>query len=148
MIEILIEFFQEYYYWLLSFHIISVISWMAGMFYLPRLFVYHTRLEVGSDASEMFTNRDYVETYISDGKKTQAGNATELAKHFNTSIELVILEEEDVYSKTQAEQIIRMCDGTRTTEQIAEALKVPLPKVVQTVAKYRKHGLKIIGKTI
>lgn len=50
----MIEFFQEYYYWLLSLHIISVISWMAGMFYLPRLFVYHTRLEVGSDASEMF----------------------------------------------------------------------------------------------
>lgn len=37
----------------------------------------------------------------------EAGNATELAKHFNTSIELIILEEEDVYSKTQAEQIIR-----------------------------------------
>lgn len=46
------------------------------------------------------------------------------------------------------QSIIRMCDGTRTTEQIAEALKVPLPKVVQTVAKYRKHGLKVIGKTI
>jgi hypothetical protein len=44
--------------------------------------------------------------------------------------------------------IIRMCDGSRTTEQIAEALKVPLPKVVQTVAKYRKHGLKVIGKTL
>lgn len=50
----MIEFFQDYYYWLLSFHIISVISWMAGMFYLPRLFVYHTRLEAGTDASEMF----------------------------------------------------------------------------------------------
>lgn len=37
----------------------------------------------------------------------KAGNATELAKHFNTSIELVILENEDVYSKTQAEQILR-----------------------------------------
>lgn len=54
MIDSLIEFFQEYYYWLLSLHIISVISWMAGMFYLPRLFVYHTRLENGSSASEMF----------------------------------------------------------------------------------------------
>lgn len=50
----MIEFLQEYYYWILSLHIISVISWMAGMFYLPRLFVYHTRLEIGSDASEMF----------------------------------------------------------------------------------------------
>ena len=46
------------------------------------------------------------------------------------------------------QNIIRMCDGSRTTEQIAEALNVPLPKVVQTVAKYRKHGLKVIGKTL
>jgi hypothetical protein len=37
----------------------------------------------------------------------KAGNATELARHFNASIELVILEKEDVYSKTQAEQILR-----------------------------------------
>ena len=54
MIENIIEFLQNSYSWLLSFHIISVISWMAGMFYLPRLFVYHTRLEAGSQASEMF----------------------------------------------------------------------------------------------
>ncbi|MFW9806574.1 MAG: hypothetical protein ACFFFK_07590, partial [Candidatus Thorarchaeota archaeon] len=44
--------------------------------------------------------------------------------------------------------IIRMCDGSRTTEDIAETLKIPLPKVVQTVAKYRKYGLKLIGKTL
>jgi len=48
------EFLVENYKWLLAFHIMSVISWMAGMFYMPRLFVYHTRLEVGSEASEMF----------------------------------------------------------------------------------------------
>ncbi|HPF47993.1 MAG: protoporphyrinogen oxidase HemJ [Alphaproteobacteria bacterium] len=54
MIENIVDFLREAYYWLLAFHIISVISWMAGMFYLPRLFVYHTRLEVGSSASEMF----------------------------------------------------------------------------------------------
>jgi protoporphyrinogen IX oxidase len=52
--ETLVHFFQDYYYWLLSLHIISVISWMAGMFYLPRLFVYHTRLKIGSEASKMF----------------------------------------------------------------------------------------------
>ncbi len=46
------------------------------------------------------------------------------------------------------QSVIRLCDGTRTTEQIAETLKVPLPKVIQSVAKYRKHGLKLIGKTI
>lgn len=48
------EFLAEYYRLFLSLHIIGVISWMAGMFYMPRLFVYHTRLEAGSEASEMF----------------------------------------------------------------------------------------------
>ncbi len=33
------------YLWLKAFHIISVITWFAGIFYLPRLFVYHTTVE-------------------------------------------------------------------------------------------------------
>jgi putative membrane protein len=37
-----------------SFHIISVISWMAGLLYLPRLFVYHCDVARGSEASERF----------------------------------------------------------------------------------------------
>ena len=44
----------ETYLWLKAFHIIAVISWMAGMLYLPRLFVYHTRVASGSEASELF----------------------------------------------------------------------------------------------
>ena len=44
----------EYYHWVKAFHIIAVISWMAGMLYLPRLFVYHTQVPVGSEASELF----------------------------------------------------------------------------------------------
>ncbi len=32
---------MEYYLWVKAFHVISVISWMAMLFYLPRLFVYH-----------------------------------------------------------------------------------------------------------
>lgn len=32
---------MEYYSWILTFHVISVMSWMAMLFYLPRLFVYH-----------------------------------------------------------------------------------------------------------
>ena len=39
--------------WVLSLHIISVIAWMAGLLYLPRLFVYHTQTQRGSEASEM-----------------------------------------------------------------------------------------------
>ena len=42
------------YLWLKAFHIIVVISWMAGMLYLPRLFVYHAAAKVGSDQSETF----------------------------------------------------------------------------------------------
>jgi protoporphyrinogen IX oxidase len=42
------------YLWLKAFHIIAVISWMAGMLYLPRLFVYHSTAEKGSVQSETF----------------------------------------------------------------------------------------------
>ena len=40
--------------WIKSFHVIAIICWMAGMFYLPRLFVYHCRAETGSKQSETF----------------------------------------------------------------------------------------------
>ena len=42
------------YSWLLAFHIIAIVAWMAGMLYLPRLFVYHADAEPGSDKSETF----------------------------------------------------------------------------------------------
>jgi putative membrane protein len=42
------------YDWLKAFHIIAVIAWMAGMLYLPRLFVYHCGAEAGSKQSETF----------------------------------------------------------------------------------------------
>lgn len=41
------------YEWLKALHIIAVISWMAGMLYLPRLYVYHVGCKPGSEASEM-----------------------------------------------------------------------------------------------
>ncbi|AXK82414.1 protoporphyrinogen oxidase HemJ [Pseudolabrys taiwanensis] len=42
------------YEWLKALHIIAVISWMAGLLYLPRLFVYHAAAEPGSAQSETF----------------------------------------------------------------------------------------------
>ena len=42
------------YEWIKAFHIIAVIAWMAGMLYLPRLFVYHCAAENGSVQSETF----------------------------------------------------------------------------------------------
>lgn len=40
------------YEWFKALHLIAVISWMAGMLYLPRLYVYHAGAEVGSELSE------------------------------------------------------------------------------------------------
>src|SRR3954449_7054859 len=42
------------YEWLKAFHVIAIIAWMAGMLYLPRLFVYHCLAEPGSKQSETF----------------------------------------------------------------------------------------------
>ena len=42
------------YLWLKALHIISVIAWMAGLLYLPRLFVYHAAVAPGSEQSETF----------------------------------------------------------------------------------------------
>jgi protoporphyrinogen IX oxidase len=42
------------YPWLKALHVIAVIAWMAGTFYLPRLFVYHAESAPGSDKSETF----------------------------------------------------------------------------------------------
>jgi putative membrane protein len=42
------------YLWVKAFHVIAVISWMAGMLYLPRLFVYHCDAPPGSAQSETF----------------------------------------------------------------------------------------------
>ncbi len=43
---------MDLYLWLKALHVISIIAWMAGLFYLPRLFVYHTLEKSGSDTSE------------------------------------------------------------------------------------------------
>ena len=45
---------DEAYLWVKAVHIIAVISWMAGMLYLPRLFIYHCSAEPGSAQSETF----------------------------------------------------------------------------------------------
>ena len=46
------EFLLQWYSWIKALHIIAVIAWMAGMLYLPRLYVYHVRAAVGSELSE------------------------------------------------------------------------------------------------
>ena len=47
-------FLLHLYPWTKALHIISLIAWMAGMLYLPRLFVYHCTAAAGSETSELF----------------------------------------------------------------------------------------------
>ena len=44
----------DWYVWFKALHVISVIAWMAGMLYLPRLYVYHCAAAAGSAQSETF----------------------------------------------------------------------------------------------
>ena len=48
------EALANYMEWIKAFHVIFVITWMSGMLYLPRLFVYHTQTQPGSEGSERF----------------------------------------------------------------------------------------------
>jgi putative membrane protein len=43
-----------FYLWIKALHVVAVIAWMAGLLYLPRLFVYHAQAEPGSASSETF----------------------------------------------------------------------------------------------
>ena len=47
------------YLWLKALHIIAAIAWMAGLLYLPRLFVYHAAAKVGSEQSNTFKMMEY-----------------------------------------------------------------------------------------
>jgi putative membrane protein len=45
---------EGFYLWIKAFHVVAVVAWMAGLFYLPRLFVYHADAAPGSLMSETF----------------------------------------------------------------------------------------------
>ncbi len=49
------DFLAGIYPWTKSLHIVAVLTWMAGLFYLPRLFVYHTeQVETGTETDALF----------------------------------------------------------------------------------------------
>jgi putative membrane protein len=48
------NFLASAYPWLKTLHIVSVIAWMSGLLYLPRIFVYHVSAPAGSVQSEIF----------------------------------------------------------------------------------------------
>lgn len=51
----MIDFLMPFYAWIKAVHVMAVLAWMAGLFYLPRLFVYHAeRAAVGSELDQTF----------------------------------------------------------------------------------------------
>jgi putative membrane protein len=49
------DFLSAFYPWMKALHVMAVISWMAGLFYLPRLFVYHAeQVSVGEPTDALF----------------------------------------------------------------------------------------------
>jgi len=65
MWDTITDILSDYYLLIKSLHIISVISWMAGIFYLPRLFVHHVEsVETGSDADKLFQKMEYKLFYV------------------------------------------------------------------------------------
>ena len=49
-----IEALAPFYLWTKALHLLGAFAWMAGLFYLPRLFVYHAQTAPGSEQSELF----------------------------------------------------------------------------------------------
>lgn len=47
------SFLADWYLWTKALHVVSVIAWMAGLFYLPRLFVYHVEVVEGGSQTDM-----------------------------------------------------------------------------------------------
>ncbi|MBI1954133.1 MAG: protoporphyrinogen oxidase HemJ [Proteobacteria bacterium] len=52
--QIVQDFIKNYYLWIKAFHLIAAIAWMAGLFYLPRLFVYHSQSKPFSEVTKTF----------------------------------------------------------------------------------------------
>ena len=56
----MLDLLSTMYPWTKALHVMSVIAWMAGLFYLPRLFVYHAeQSEVGDDRDGLFQTMEY-----------------------------------------------------------------------------------------
>ena len=48
------EISSLFFSWIKAVHLVAIVSWMVGLLYLPRLFIYHCHSEIGSEKSETF----------------------------------------------------------------------------------------------
>lgn len=96
------DFFIDHYDAVKALHIIAVISWMAGLLYLPRLFVYHADADKGSELSETFKimerkllrfimNPAMIVTWIAGGLMVWANDVLLHAHWLHAKFTLVVL---------------------------------------------------------
>lgn len=96
------EFLIQNYLTLKALHIISVIAWMAGMLYLPRLYVYHAGTVKGSEVSETFkvmerrllryiTNPAMISSFLFGGLMLHANPGLLTAPWMHAKLTLIIL---------------------------------------------------------
>lgn len=53
------EWLVEFHLWIKVVHVVAIIAWMAGLLYLPRLFVYHVNVDSKSEAAQLFQIMEY-----------------------------------------------------------------------------------------
>lgn len=95
----------DWYAWIKAFHVISVVAWMAGLFYLPRLFVYHVeQVPAGSPTDIMFQT---MERRLLKGIMAPASVATWL---FGLALVMTpnIVDWSDIWPWTKAFSVIAM----------------------------------------
>ncbi len=95
----------DWYAWIKAFHVISVVAWMAGLFYLPRLFVYHVeQVPAGSPTDIMFQT---MERRLLKGIMVPASVATWL---FGLALVMTpnIVDWSDIWPWTKAFSVIAM----------------------------------------
>ena len=96
------EFIQSGYLWWKALHVVAVIAWMAGLLYLPRLFVYHAQAVSGGEPSETFKvmerrllraimNPAMIAAWVFGLLAAAAGQAWEQGGWFHAKILLVVV---------------------------------------------------------
>lgn len=53
------DWILDAYLWIKALHLVAIVAWMAGLFYLPRLFVYHVGVDSKSEAAQLFQMMEY-----------------------------------------------------------------------------------------
>ncbi len=89
-------------------------------------------------------SKGIIQVPTAEAIKTQAAAEGPIGRF----VKVPIFEGDIAKAKPEERKILELCDGSKTTEDIAKATGLPENKIVQILAQYRKSGLKMVGKTV